>query len=187
MSSEITMQEAPEANLATVVGELFGGAKTTLNLADGTVVMFHRAKFKQIAAVTRLFQELINAVPRDAFMELLATIAMAQKESMREGRSADDISMNTLNLLDKAFGENSITLNLFATVMDKIPQFIPQFSDMSAAAFEELEIDEALLVAVGVVASNYDFFTQKLLPLLKSVMQGSWSRSAASANVTATE
>lgn len=172
-----------DISLEAIVDEMFMGSRTTATLQNGTIVTFHQAKFKQIAVVTRLFQEMLNRIPKEKFSELLGMIVDAQTLAMSEGKSNTDMTVNAGILIENAIGEKSMLLTIFSTVLDMLPDFIPQFCDLSADAFNELDIDEAVLVATGVVAVNYSFFTQKLPPLLKSVT-ASWSKKSSIASST---
>jgi hypothetical protein len=147
-------------------------------------VTFRQAKFKEIAAVTLLFQKMLDHIPQDRFKALLAAIVEAQHEAMAAGRAPGDLSLNATRLVDKAFGQTSVLLTIFASVMDILPEFVPQFCDLSAADFNELDLDEAVLVAAGVVAVNYAFFSQKLPPLVQHALRG-WQSRSASAPLTA--
>lgn len=159
-------------SLDAIVGELFGGARTTYTLRDGTVVTFEQAKFRQIAKVTLLFQEMVNRIPKDKFRQFLEMVVEAQTEAMAQGKSQQEMSLNAVGLIEKAMGENSMLLTLFATVIDILPDFVPHFCDLSSEAFGALDLDEAVVCAAGVVAVNYGFFTRTLPPLLKGVIAG---------------
>ncbi len=174
---------AVEVSLESVVDQLFNGGLTTLTLANGQIVTFQQAKFKQIAAVTRLFSELLALIPREQFSVLLGLVVEAQIGSMAQGKAATDMSLNTNKIIESALGENSLLLTIFASCLDILPQFVPQFCNMSAEQFEQLDLEEAVLVATGVVATNYGFFTQKLPPLLKSILSG-WNKKGSSISTT---
>jgi hypothetical protein len=171
--------------LASIVDEMFGAeGRTTFTLRSGKVVTFHQARFKHIAKITALFQEMLNRIPKDKFKEMIDMVVTAQVGAMKEGKSQAELDLNAANMIEKALGENSLLLSVFSTIMDILPNFVPQFCDLSADDFGELDLDEALVVASGVVAVNYSFFTQTLPPLLKRIFGGWKQKGATSSNTS---
>lgn len=173
--TEIAEVKSSDVSMESVVDELFGGTATSFTLRNGTVVTFKQAKFKQIAVITRLFQQLLDRIPKDKFATMLGLIVNEQAKAMADGKSQTDISLNATGMIEAALGQNSLLLTVFTNVLDLLPEAVPQFCDLKKEQFEDLDLDEAVLVATGIVAVNYSFFTQTLPPLLKSVL-GGWQK-----------
>lgn len=171
-------------SLETIVDEMFAGSRMSYTLKNGRTVNFHTAVFKQIATVTRLFQNLCNNIPREQFIDLIATMAHEQIKAMAAGKGINDINLNTTELVEKAFGQQSIVLTLFASCMDFLPEAMPNFCDITEDEFNHLEIEDAIMVCLGVIGMNYGFFTQSLPRLFKTVI-GGWSKKNAAASTVA--
>ncbi len=180
---EVAEVAAEDVTLESVIDQMFNDGLTTYTTRAGKVVTFQQAKFKQIAVVTRLFHDMLSMIPKQEFSTLIALVVQSQTEAMNEGRSATDLSLNASNIVQEAMGENSLLLTIFSSCLDILPKFIPQFSTMTADEFGDLDLDEAVLVATGVVATNYSFFTQTLPPLVKSAI-GGWKRKGLSTTPT---
>lgn len=181
--AEITVVPEEAVSLETTIEKMFEEGLTTYTTRAGVVVTFQQAKFKQIAVVTRLFQEMLALVPKEEFSNLIGMIVGAQVHAMAEGKAATDIDLNVAKIIEEAIGEKSLLLTVFASCLEILPKFVPQFCTMTAAQFDELDVDEALVVATGVVATNYSFFTQTLPPILKQVF-GGWRQKGSSTAAT---
>ncbi len=172
---EIAEVTGADVSMEAVMAGLFGGTATTLTLRDERVVTFKEAKVKEVAVITRLFQRLLDSIPRDKFATMLQMIVDSQVQAMADGKSQNDLSLNATKLIEEALGENSLLLTVFSNVIDMLPDAIPHFTDISKEIYEDLSLDEAVCVAAGVVAVNYGFFTRTLPPLLKSII-GAWKK-----------
>lgn len=160
-----------EDTLEQVVDELFSQARTTLTLRDGRVVEFKSASYKHIGKIARLFETLLSRVPAEQLGKLIDMIVGEQKNLLMAGKSVNDFDIGASGLVQEAMGNGSLLLTVFANVSDVLPQAVELFSTLGAADFDELEMDEAMLVAAGVVARNYSFFTQTVRPVLVNVMR----------------
>jgi hypothetical protein len=180
---EVVEVKAEDVTLESVIDQMFNDGLTTYTTRAGKLVTFQQARMKQIAAVTRLFHELLAMIPKEEFSTLLALIVQSQADAMQQGRSATDLNMNASHIVQEALGENSLLLTVFASCLDILPKFVPQFCDMTADEFGDLELDEAVLVATGVVATNYGFFTQTL-PRLVKIAIGGWKQKGHSTTPT---
>ncbi len=170
---DVPLVKAEDVTLESVIDQMFSSGLTTYTTRAGKLVVFEQAKFKQIAAVTRLFHEMLAMIPKAEFSHLIALVVDSQTAAMAEGKSATDMSLNASQIVQEALGENSLLLTIFASCLDILPKFIPQFCNLTADEFGDLELDEAVLVATGVVATNYGFFTRTLPPLVKTAF-GAW-------------
>lgn len=182
MNTAIEVKEE-QITLETTIERMFESGLTTYTTRAGQTVHFQQAKFKQIATVTRLFQEMLALVPREEFGNMISMIVGAQVDAMAQGRAATDLNLNVGRIVEEAIGEKSLLLTVFASCLDILPKFVPQFCDMSAEQFDQLDLDEAVVVATGVVAVNYSFFTRTLPPLLKQAL-GGWKKKGTSTEAT---
>lgn len=171
MDEAQAVEVTAEGTLEQVVDELFSQARTTLTLRSGTEVVFKSASYKHIGKITRLFEQLLNRVPADKLGTLIDMIVSEQKNLLLAGKSVNDLDLGATALVKEAVGNSSLLLSVFANVSDVLPEAVEMFSTISQDAFNELEIDEAMLVAVGVVARNYSFFIQTVRPILVNVMR----------------
>lgn len=167
--------ESPK--LETVIDQLFSGdTQTTYTIQSGdkagTVVHFRTAKWKQVAGITRLMNELVQRVPKDKFAALIGSIAKMQVEVMTSGANKDKIELATTTLVKDFLGNSNDIVNFLASCMDVMPRIAGVLCDLKQDDIDELELDDAAMVIIGVLAVNYDFFTRKFLPLCKAVFAG---------------
>lgn len=162
-----------EDDLGVVLDALFGGERTDVPTKEFGKVQIFPAKVRQLKTITSMFTLLINRIPEKEFGDLLGSIAAIQKENIDAGRSpfymADENAGKLL--LDFLQGRSLIGV-LLNSLADVLPEFLCQFTSLNEKEkYEELSIDEFAVIAAGVVAINYGFFTRQLLPTLKSVLQ----------------
>lgn len=170
-------QAVESPKLETVLDNLFSGdPQTTYTIQSGnkkgTVVHFHTAKWKQVAGITRLLNELVQRVPKDKFAALIGAIAKMQMEVMTSGQNKDQIELATTNLVKSFLGDTYEIVNFVASCMDIAPRIAGVLCDLKQEDIDNLELDDAAMVIIGMVSVNYDFFTRKFLPLCKAAFAG---------------
>ena len=167
-------------NVIASIDALFGGSAASFTLRNGTEVAFKKVNLARIAIVTSMLDKLAASPMANKFGELLQAIAAEQRALLLDGQSPDAINFNKGVLLDKAFGNHSLLLQVFTTVAEAVPDFIAALSTVERAVLDELELDEQMVLAAGVIAVNYAFFTQSLPPIIATVMKNVPARNVAS-------
>jgi hypothetical protein len=167
-------------NVIASIDALFGGSANSHTLASGKVVDFKKVNLGRIAVVTDMLNKLASSPIADKFGVLLQSIATEQRALIGAGQSPDAINFSKGVILDKAFGNHSLLLEVFSTVAGSIPEFVAALSTITKEDFDELELDEQMILAAGVIAVNYAFFTQSLPPIIATVMKNVGAKKQAS-------
>jgi len=156
-----------QSSLATSLEVLFGGAATTATLRDGTEIEFRPAKMKHLGALITVFETAVSALSTEEFEDLLALIVERQEASQQAGKSVNDVDISDFAKLAE-IGKHNMALvsKLFHALLDILPKVVPLFTNLTSEQYDNLLIDEGILVPVGIVGVNYPFFTQSLLPAL---------------------
>lgn len=164
----------PESDLSAAIDQLFTSDSPLYQLKSGERVRFKRAGIVQLGKLSTLFQTLMDKVDPAQINRFLELIAMEQSRLIQNGESAHSLNMNTVaaELLEKALGNQSLLLTIFAACAEQLPVAVELFSDISAEKYADLELDEQLILAAGVIAANYGFFTQSLPHIIKNVFAG---------------
>lgn len=168
------MEQAEVAKAEAVVDRLFGDIGESYTLSEGKhkgkVITFRTAKLKEIGSITRLLSELASRIPRDKFAELIGTISGAQVEFLSSGGSKEALEKATTDTVRKLLGDSNTILMAIAACMDVLPRLMGVFVDVSQDVIDEMELDDAVMVVMGIVSLNYAFFTQRFVPLAVSAL-----------------
>ena len=172
VTSKLKKSEIKPANLASTLDELFGGSRTEFTLKSGTVVTFKPAKLRQLGAITTFLQVILERVPADKLTALLQSIANEQQKAIDAGKSHNDLQMEAVSMVTKAMGHNSLILGVLSHTIDLLPALIGSFTTLSDDEVEEIDLDDMVVVIMGILAVNYSFFTHSLPPIVQSALRG---------------
>ena len=174
--------QAQQGELLAVVDRIFAESVSEFTApSNGTVIKFPRAKLKQLGAATRLFQSIAERVPEERIAELLDLVIAEQKQLLAEGKSVHDMNLNASNIITKALGNRSLLFEVFAACTEELSKVVAVFTNISVDEYEELDLEEQLIVAAGIFAVNYNFFTQSLPPILRAIFAG-WKKRISARN-----
>lgn len=173
-----TAESIPGASDLTLSAEaIFGEGRTSFPLANGTLCEIRPATMGQIGKILQFFTAVIESVNPEHLTALIEGISQKQAQAIAEGRSPFELDFrdkSPVELVQSSFGELGIMASLFASVVDKLPMLAPAFSNLSSRDFENLSIEEGMIVAGSIFMVNYDFFTRSLPPILTAFMK-SWA------------
>lgn len=162
---------AAEAGLhiLAALGDLFAGSTDHVALpsrvkAGADDVCFYAAKFRHLGEIGVLLQSMLSNFNVSEVKTLLATVSKQQEDKINEGVSP--YRLHTEEIVKAAVGDGSLVAKLLQGATQTLPQLAPMFSNLTAEEFSELDLDEAGIVAYGILAHNYSFFTQRLLPVI---------------------
>lgn len=181
------MEQAHD-NLSAVVDAMFDSGSTSYTTTTGVAIDFKPVNIKRIGKMTEFINTLLQQVGRDKVEALAGVIADEQQRLMSEGKSAYALDIG--GLVKRYYDNSSLLLTVFGLVADVLPGMVVTFTNMSEDQFNELGLDEQIVVATGVFAVNYGFFTQSLPPIIKRAMSGLASKKSAAGGklaVTATK
>lgn len=88
------------------------------------------------------------------------------------GKVIEDLAITEDDLPSLNVKDPAVILKLISTHYDPVIDLAVQFSDLEKEALLEADLDESVLVIQAIVLLNRDFFTKKVLPILKSLDQG---------------
>lgn len=146
--------------------ELFDGADADLPLKSlpGKVVQFKAAKMKHLDKITVLIGEMAASLSEAELGTVVNRVSALQEKAISEGVSPYDL--NTTGLVNETLGNASLVAKLATAGLQSLPKFVCYFTNLEPDEFGELEADEGLLIALGVFARNYSFFTQRVPPVI---------------------
>lgn len=132
-----------EANEATIeAGDTIADEPVVVKIKSGRTVAINRVKVLQISRVLRLVS--------DFFKELKVE------------------KVGDLPLLD--LQNPAVILNLVANYTDQTFEVVVMLTDLTQEEVNELEMDDALLIAKEVWLLNQNFFLAKILPLVSGLL-----------------
>lgn len=160
-------------DLTTVIDTMLSTSVTTYTPLDNSeLITFKRAGIVELGMMTGFMNAILETVSINEVEALISVIAPAQAKLMYEGKSAHDMNLNAAGIVSEVLGKKSLVLTLFAATADQIPSVVQTFSTCTAQRYADMELDEQLVIIVGIFAVNYGFFTQSLRPIIKSVFAG---------------
>lgn len=177
-------------DLIAAAHNIFEGGKNELTLSTGKVAVIRPAKMKQLTGMMKFFRDVIGALSQSQLAQMIGIISEAQRKQIDAGEDPRNIDLRQLAqnelLHGDTFGSVSIISLLLEAVSTYLPDFVVMFTNLTKEDYEELDIDEGALLIMGIISLNYDFFSQRLLPVflgfMKSVLQ---QAGVASANLPA--
>lgn len=170
MNDEVQRGYEIQMTLMAAVHELFGGESGDLTLPDGTQVLFHPAKFRHLSGITALFQSFVSALTDQELDRLLKTVSFEQEEKIKAGESP--FSLRTEELVKDVAGTMALAMKMLEASVAVLPRYVEQFTNLTKEQFEELELDDSMIVAFGVFTRNYNFFIQRLPPVIVACIVG---------------
>lgn len=182
---DVANQAAEAQDLQLAVSALFDkGDNKPFIPSLGRSVTVSPAKMWQMGPLMNFFKEVIGRLPRNKVDMLITRVAEEQLRIIADGGDPTKLNLQAMVTSDAVIGEVmehvSLVTSFMAETFDILPEFVAMFTDVTPAEFKELEFDEGALLAFGIFALNYDFFTQRLLPICTGFL-----RSLASENQSA--
>lgn len=148
---------------------LFSDSQSNYTLANGREVIVSPCKMMHLSVIMDFFKRLTDRVDPEQFGALLQTVVDAQTKNVTEGRQPNDMGAMTIGeMIKKGLGNASLTVMLIGAIADELPRLAAPFTNLSSDEIAHLDVDEGMEVASRIVMVNYDFFTQKLLPVLQA-------------------
>lgn len=164
--------ENQQNDLTAIVDGLFANTVSEFTTENGTHVLFKRAGIVQLGQATKFFSLITERADPAKIKQLIDLITMEQEQMIAEGKSVHEMNLNAMALITKGLNNQSLLLTVFSAMADAIPEFVAIFTTISPEAYGELSLDEQLVIAMGIFAVNYGFFTQSLRPIIESAIRG---------------
>lgn len=154
--------------MIAAVEELFDEVESEVKFPDGRVVKINAAKVKDLKQITLFVQTFVASFDPAELLKMLAMVSRKQEEKLREGESP--YLLDTEQMVRDVTGEMSIIMDMIHRGLEAIGQFVPVFTDLTVEEFEELELDDAAVIAFAVFGRNYHFFTRQVLPVVRACL-----------------
>ena len=165
---------AESTDLALAANAIFSGGQNTVQLQSGQVVTIRPATMAQLPQIMTFFGGVLDGMDPSQLAQLIDSVVHAQRIAIAKGADPTQIDLRELTseeLVTKVFGHTSLLTSLLAATFTLLPEMVESFTDMTAAEFRGLGLDEGALVAGGVFMLNYHFFTHSLPPILRGFMK----------------
>lgn len=152
-------------HILAALGDLFAGAEDHVKLPSREEdVCFYAAKMKHLGVIGGLIQGMISTLEKSELQSLLKLVSKDQEDKINAGVSP--FSLETTEVVKAALGDTPLGIKLITGAAGMMSEVAPLFTSLKPGEFEELDMDEGLIVLYGVFAHNYAFFTQRLLPVI---------------------
>jgi uncharacterized protein YkvS len=159
-SAEVT------AALLNAVHELFGDVASSCTLPTSNLtVNFFPAKFRHLDEITQLYSEIVSGLTNSELTSMMKEVSKRQEGLINEGVSPY-LTDPTGIVQEVMANGGSLALKLVSGLTGVTPKLAAMFTDLTEEQFKDLELDEVMLVVYAIFARNYNFFTQRLLPLI---------------------
>lgn len=167
----------PTTDLLLAAASIFGGNSNMVPTSVGKPAIIKPATMAQFPPILRFFQGVISGLDPQALGALVDLVASAQKKAINDGEDPNKLDLSELTgeaVVRKAFGNVNLVTALFAAVADELPLLVPEFTNLTTEEYLSMAPDEGIVLTVGIFTANYDFFSQKLPPILTAFMK-SWA------------
>lgn len=158
------MVEQTEQNaLMAAAEELFEGTSSTVKVNKGAkVVTIHPATVRRMREMSKFMEEFIQSIPEQDFFSVITAVSNQQKLAIENGESPYKVDSG--ELVKKSLANAGGILSVLSMALERLGPLTQIFTDLADGEFDELEIDDATSVVLGVFGRNYHFFTQTVLP-----------------------
>jgi len=173
-------EAAPETSQAAdttlhilhALSDLFDGAPESVALPSRIAenkedICFYGAKMRHLNEIGGLIRAMIETLNQAELRGLMAMVSKDQEDKINAGVSP--YSLETTEVVKKLMGDTGLGVKLLAAANDAMTGLIPHFTNLQPGEFEDLDMDEGLVVLYGVFARNYAFFSQRLLPVIVGI------------------
>jgi hypothetical protein len=117
---------------------------------------------KNLRGMIEVVSAALGSLSDQEMSSLLEVVAQVQKNNVKAGKSATEMKVEDVVEMGKC--NLALVQKMVYGCLDVLPQWVSELTNLTADEYDQLLIDEAFLVPVGIVAVNYPFFTQSLLP-----------------------
>lgn len=167
-----------EVLLATLgaVDELFDDAESSITVqitnedAEGNdlppvdkEVNFKACKVKHIGPLTKLVQAMAMGLGDAEMIKVLDYVSGKQQAQLAAGVSA--YALNTEELVNEVVVTGSLIGQLLSGASEILPHYVSIFTNLTEEEFGNIDPIQGCLVAYGIFARNFSFFTRNT-PLL---------------------
>ena len=172
LESESSEQEANDLVLAAT--QIFDHGGTQFPSSLGKTIVIQPAKIKQVGDIMKFFADVTKALKGSDLIRIIDVVASKQHHLAAAGMNPRNLDLKAILAEDGAeMGLDNVTLIslLFQSVFEHLPKFVASFTNLTPDEFDKLDTDEGMLTVFGIFAVNYDFFIQRVLPLLAGFIQ----------------
>ena len=138
---ETPKEDKSAIEAAKTVGEQI---PTSITLDDGREVAINKCKVKHLGTVLRLVSDVIDALGINDF------------KKAEEGAAKID--------------DPSFIMTLITEHIEQFARSVAMLTSLSDEEFEDLELDDAMLVVVAAYRVNESFLSSKVLPIVREKM-----------------
>ena len=168
-------------DLLAAARSLVQGGCSTFEASNGRLIHFNTAKVRTLGQIMLFFREVAKSVPFDKLEGLFRMFSKAQRKALADGKDPKAVDISALTMLAvadsevqeivaSALGGGSFFLSIAGSALEHGHFIVCSFTDLTREEFEDLELDDACVVVMGVLFMNYSFFTRSsrlILQVLK--------------------
>lgn len=172
MATKAPRKPAPAAGIAEPLGRqddlaaaadvLFGTEENPLVLRSGEKIVVKTARVAHVGLLLHFFNALVTNLSREDIITLVTLI-----EERRTGASP---TLDVEQLVAQAFGRSSLLVSVFQATYEAMPRIVTALTPLTQEQWENMEMDEGILLAVSIFQVNYGFFSRNLPHAMKGFL-----------------
>jgi hypothetical protein len=167
---EVKTAVSNQNSLLQATADLFAGMEgDTAVLSDKREVNIRTAKVKQLRDITAFIQGFLGRLEGSQVVDLIDKLSIYQQKKIAEGVSP--YQMGTKEMILEIIGSANVLSVVLDAAVTELPKLLPIFSSLSAEEVDELELDDATVVAFHIFGKNYHFFSRQVLPLIRGCIE----------------
>lgn len=151
-----------QGDLAAAADVLFGTEENPLVLRNGEKLVVKTARVAHVGLLLHFFNCLVANLSKEDIITLVTLI-----EERRTGVSPD---LDVEQLVGQAFGRSSLLVSVFQATYEAMPKIVTALTPLSQEQWENMEMDEGILLAVSIFQVNYGFFSRNLPHAMKGFL-----------------
>lgn len=137
-------------------------------------VVCRTAKMRQLTFLIEVFETIVNRIDAESLGAIVEMVADAQRGQLDKGQDPNDLpyaGLTATEIVNKVKGRINVVAMLMTALLSEMPRIAQEFSDVSEAEYNQLDLDEGMSLLLAIFTVNYSFFTQSLPPMFSAFMQ----------------
>lgn len=143
-----------DTSLADAADVLFGTEENPVELRGGEKIVVSRAKVAHVGLLLGFFNALVANMSKDDIITLVTLI------EERRTKVKKDLTID--GLVEQAFSRSSLLVSVFQATYETLPGIVTALTPLTKERWNDLDMDEGIILAVSVFQVNYHFFSRNL-------------------------
>lgn len=155
---------ADKNDLSAAADVLFGTEENPILLRDGRTIIIGTGKIAHVGLLLSFFNALVEELSKDDIITLVKLIEeqRTKEQAAKKEGAVPPVPKTIEDLVQQAFSRSSLLVAVFQATNRTLPAIVAALTKLTKEEYENLDMDEGILLAVSIFQLNYSFFSRNL-------------------------